>query len=1009
MFKSTRVNAGKIKAILFLLGIGLIPLALESAYLRNVPVQVRQPDGEIISLFASGDEFYNWIHDANGYTIVRNPETGYFVYAGKKDGALFPSSRRVSSQAEINLQSVTFLSIPQHLTHSPDMRLSPQLLFPQGSPANPEEIFNAPRIGTINNIVIFIRFSDESEFTDSISTYDQMFNDNTAGANSMRNYFVEASYSQLSISTTFYPTPSTTVVSYQDSHPRAYYQVYNAVTNPIGYVSYEERTEREHTLLKNAVDAVSSQIPGGLVVDGDGDGRVDNVCFIISGGPEGWAELLWPHMWSLYSQYAYINGKRVYTFNFQLRNSLLSSGVGVLCHEMFHSLGAPDLYHYSYDGLHPVYTWGIMEYTSNPPRHMGAFMKYRYGTWISSVPEITSDGTYSLNPLTSSTNNCYKIASPFSSSEYFLVEYRRRLSTFENSLPGEGLLVYRINSNQDGQGNRNGPPDEVYIYRPGGTIEGDGSPLLANFSSNAGRIAINDGTNPSSFLSDGSVGGLNISNVGSVAGTISFDVSFSLPTMIFLSKSLLNFGTATPGGEKTSNQQFSISKSGEDTLNWTISDNAGWLSCSPVSGTDEGLITVSVETSGLSVGSYTGTITITSAEAINSPQTLPVYLTVYTSGTDSAPIGVFDTPADGLTVSGSVPVTGWALDDIEVSKVEIKREPDPDDPPGAAGGDGLVYIGDAVFVRGSRPDVEGLYPNYPLNDRGGWGYMMLTYGLPSLGNGTFRLYAFAEDDSGHRVLLGTKQITSDNANRVNPFGTIDTPNQGETISGTFINFGWALTPPPKMILTDGSTIWISIDGVFIAHPVYNQFRQDIYDSFPGYLNRDGAVGFYYLETAGYSNGVHTIGWYAVDNNGDADGFGSRFFEIQNAEGAPALMGGLDALRYKEDRSGRLKIGVEGPQRIESEQLERVKIVLKAEGGGRFIGWGSDETRSLPIGSTLDSEQGIFYWSIGPGFLNRFILHFAVTDGRYRSRPVRIEINVFPKKFDARNKRLGARK
>jgi hypothetical protein len=56
----------KIKAILILLGIGLIPLALESAYLRNVPVQVRQPSGETISLFASGDEFYNWIHDING-------------------------------------------------------------------------------------------------------------------------------------------------------------------------------------------------------------------------------------------------------------------------------------------------------------------------------------------------------------------------------------------------------------------------------------------------------------------------------------------------------------------------------------------------------------------------------------------------------------------------------------------------------------------------------------------------------------------------------------------------------------------------------------------------------------------------------------------------------------------------------------------------------------------------------------------------------------------------------
>jgi hypothetical protein len=207
---------------------------------------------------------------------------------------------------------------------------------------------------------------------------------------------------------------------------------------------------------------------------------------------------------------------------------------------MFHSLGAPDLDHYSMDGLYPVSSWGLMEFDSNPPRHMGAFMKWRYGTWISTLPPITNgegekpymstiieNGTYSLNPLTSNTNNCYKIASPNSTTEYFLVEYRKSVGTFENSLPGEGLLVYRINSNRDGLGNRNGPPDEVYIYRPGGTTSLNGDPDSANFSSDVGRTAINDSTDPSSFLSDGSAGGLNISNVTSVGSTISFTVTFT--------------------------------------------------------------------------------------------------------------------------------------------------------------------------------------------------------------------------------------------------------------------------------------------------------------------------------------------------------------------------------------------------------------------------------------------------------------------------------------------------
>ncbi len=509
-----------ILCIVFLFSL-IVSTDSQGAYLRNVPVKVVQPDGEGLDIFASGDEFYNWLHDKDGYTIIQDPETGYYVYAIKDEGELF------SSDYAVNSIDPRDLGLSKNLVDSAQRREHSSMLFPQGSPVNIDEIASAPKTGTINNIVIFIRFSDESEFTNSISTYDDMFNSTTAAYNSMRNYFSEVSYNQLTISTTFYPAASTTVVSYQDSNSRGYYQPYNATTNPDGYTGEDsgtKRRDREHTLLKNAVDAVSSQVPSSLNLDGDGDGDVDNVCFIVYGGPTGWNSLLWPHKWTLYSQTANINEKRVNIYNFQLQTSLASSGVGVLCHEMFHSLGAPDLYHYSGDDLNPVYKWDVMEYGFNPPQHMGAYMKKRYGTWISSIPEITTSGTYTLNPLTSSTNNSYKIASPNSSTEYFMVEYRRKTGTFEGSLPDTGLLVYRINTSEDGIGNRDGPPDEVYIYRPGGTTSANGTPDSANFSSGVSRTSINDSTDPSSFLSDSSAGGLNISNIGSAGGTISFRV-----------------------------------------------------------------------------------------------------------------------------------------------------------------------------------------------------------------------------------------------------------------------------------------------------------------------------------------------------------------------------------------------------------------------------------------------------------------------------------------------------
>jgi hypothetical protein len=78
----------------------LVPLILAvfatvsyGAYLINVPQSLRQPDGRILECLASGDEFYNWLHDRAGYTILQDPASGFYVYAAKgPDGRLVPTS-----------------------------------------------------------------------------------------------------------------------------------------------------------------------------------------------------------------------------------------------------------------------------------------------------------------------------------------------------------------------------------------------------------------------------------------------------------------------------------------------------------------------------------------------------------------------------------------------------------------------------------------------------------------------------------------------------------------------------------------------------------------------------------------------------------------------------------------------------------------------------------------------------------------------------------------------------
>ncbi len=493
-------------------------------YVEDHPKTLPQPDGTVIHCFVSGDEFYNCVHDADHYTIVRNPETKYWVYAIMKNGKMTYSDHIVGHA------DPEALGIPKNLSVSGDIITKRRLDYYSEMYAHSKSrnVKSLKQSGIINNIVVFIRFSGETEFPDQTSVYDSMFNSSITNANSLYNYFNEASYSQVIINSTSYPESTNNfVVSYEDINTREYFQPYDASLNPTGYLP-EEREEREHGLLFRAIESIDGQVPAGIDLDLNMDGYVDNVCFIIRGDVGEWAELLWPHRWALYTQSAFINGLQVWDYNFQLEEFFFipTRGVGVLCHEMFHTLGAPDLYHYDtlYRQFRSMGYWDLMDRSLNPSEHMCSYMKNVYGGWIDIIPEITTPGTYTLNPLTSPTNNCYMIASPNSFNEYFVLEYRKQEGGFESSLHGQGLLIYRINSDSWGYGNSDYPfmPDEVYVFRPDGIDTVTGQIDNAAFSLNSGRTSFGPASNPACLLVNGSPGGITITEVSAIGNTISF-------------------------------------------------------------------------------------------------------------------------------------------------------------------------------------------------------------------------------------------------------------------------------------------------------------------------------------------------------------------------------------------------------------------------------------------------------------------------------------------------------
>ena len=504
----------------FVLVVLLLPMTF-AAYLKNVPQTLVQPNGDTIHCFATGDEFYHRLHDADGYTIILDKSTGYYVYADKVGDQLVPTSHIAgrANPAAAGLTPNLSISAAQWRARRQQWEAS----TPTPSPTRAGERNH----GHINNLVVFIRFADDDPFENDFSSVEAMFNSSTPGYNSMYNYFKAATYDQLTITSTFYPTQSdTTILSYQDEHNRNYFEPWSS-ENPDGYDEEDDsRTTREHQLLKRAVDAIADMVPSDLDVDYDGDGYVDNVVFVVRGNVGEWNNLLWPHRWSLYSEAAYINEKRVNNFNFQLADAVSYFNTSVLCHEMNHTLGAPDLYHYN-EGreMSVVDVWDLMHQNTNPPQHMGAYMKYKYGNWISDIPEIRECGTYSLHSLGSSaTNNCYKIATQ-NANEFFVLEYRNTEDFFEGTLPSSGLLVYRINTDFRGNSSWNGVDvfDEVYIFRPGGTPDNDGDVWSAAFAADFERTEMNENTSPYPFLTDGTVvsaGDFFIQNVSETGGEV---------------------------------------------------------------------------------------------------------------------------------------------------------------------------------------------------------------------------------------------------------------------------------------------------------------------------------------------------------------------------------------------------------------------------------------------------------------------------------------------------------
>jgi hypothetical protein len=517
-------------------------------------------------------------------------------------------------------------------------------------------------------------------------------------------------------------------------------------------------------------------------------------------------------------------------------------------------------------------------------------------------------------------------------------------------LNGVSVLIYNASGSLVTSGLTNagqysssvGLPTGTYYARTSSTTHID--ELYNNLPCPAGSCVVTSGT-----------------PIGVTAGVTTPSVDFVLEPLgtVTVTPTTVNFAGTNTGGVLdpiTPPQTVTVAFNAAATAAWSASADQPWVQLIGATGNGSSSFTVGIINPGgiLPTNVLSGqanlnaTITLTAANVSNSPKTISVNLSLQPGTTFTGPIGLVDTPLQNATnLVGAIGVTGWVVDDVGIASVQVYRNCLAFEPAincQVINGHNVVFIGNATLVPGARPDIEAIFPTYPSANVGAWGYLLLTSMLPHIpnsqlfgGQGPLTLYVFATDLDGHLTQLGRTQfdttptqITMGNDTITKPFGAIDTPGQGATISGAaYANFGWALTPDSNtvadagdiLVPTDGSTSVVYIDGAPVGTVSYNQCRgiatsgpvtagvfcdDDVSNIFGNatplapftsrtsnptrHRNLDagrGPIGAYILDTTTLTNGIHTIMWVVFDDAGRGEGIGSRFFTVLNGSSLTA--------------------------------------------------------------------------------------------------------------------------
>ena len=430
-----------------------------------LPFEFTQPDGTKITVRLRGDEFFHWHEDMEGFTAVLQGRT--LVYARlSDDGKLEPTAAEVGKADPRALGLAPRLLPPpeqRRADHEPARRLYRPWLNTSKAKAQPDI---APA-GAIRNLVILCMFSDHTTaaHTRSRADFDTLFNraggdPAIAPTGSVRDAYIENSYGIVDLQ-------STVVAWVTLPETEAYYVgVNNGLPfgdNPSVYPNNAQR------MVEDALALVDPNVDFGQF-DADNDGYIDVITIIHSGyaAEAGVPTSIWSHKAWLPSEWVSADNNsqdvKVKVSPYHTEAALWGATgteivrIGVICHEIGHFFGLPDLY--DTDGTsRGIGKWCMMadswgfDGDQLRPSHFSAWCKVTLG-WVTPT-ELTVPDTYVMAQAESA-SAVFKITRGFPAGEYLLIENRQPVG-LDSSLPRGGLAIWHIDENAAGNASEGFP------------------------------------------------------------------------------------------------------------------------------------------------------------------------------------------------------------------------------------------------------------------------------------------------------------------------------------------------------------------------------------------------------------------------------------------------------------------------------------------------------------------------------------------------------------------------